>query len=892
MGIPLTAEEYKRLFVHTESRYAIQKGDGQYQAFNRPISLQDIKDHLEGKATFGFYQLKEDPPGKWTVKWAVVDIDINKTEWNKPTFNIDDWKEILDKQVEEVQNVLNKFNLPHYVEWSGFKGYHVWVFFEKPMDARVVKNSLENMFEKVDPVHEGLHLELFPKQDRADSGNLVKGPYAIHQKTQQKSYFTDPTFCFKNIKFANYRQVLNSANPLEAVVKNCAAIRNLKEKVEASNHLTDQERVALMLTFAGLEGGSVFLEKEFLSKCSDYDPKKVKYHVDRALKKQYKPILCTTLQDRRFEKICPHQCSIIGKSKSPIAFYYRTRGDDEPIGASDSSPLMDLYSADNCYYLRGKDGSGDIPLSTFVYDVHEDLEIDDGIKKYRMFKGIIHKRDGSSFPFDIDPVHFSTESKFKEALYTAGGLGNLTFTAFKPLAIAIETFSNPRKLEISKNFGYNTELTAYYTPSYVVSVDGIEKNTEIKIDLTGEDKAEQLDFTVLSDDEFDDISDHIRDTLLTVPEDPFIAHATFAHAMLPVIGAFVTQDDKTRFIYYLQGTTGKGKSWLLNKMMMFYGNFKNVPSWLSTPYSLQKMGHRFKDAFFHVDDFKKANFSKGDWAKALAILQGYADDSGRSRLKSDSTFQESYYIRGYLAVTAEHDIEGEASNLARMITIRYKSKNETDLEKGEICNRLQHKYSGFTPRYIQWVLRQDPAIFQKTMSKYAANFNKTISGQPNSVRIARNFAMLMTSYYYVATFLWKDPEKLIEDFHKQLEVELLANLQGATEELASNIFWETLQEMLASDRLKIQASQSVSDETKKNVTSVGFHHAGETYLVVNLAYSEVTRYLQLVGRPFGHSKKAIYNELFQEGKILDRDTEPKKMNGKVVRVVRVNFDED
>ena len=140
MDIPLTAEEYKKLFVHTESRYAIQKSDGQYQAFNRPISLQDIKDHLDGKATFGFYQLKEEPPGKWTVKWAVVDIDINKTEWNQPGFNIDDWKEILDKQVDAVKDVLNKFNLPHYVEWSGFKGYHVWVFFEKPMDARLVKN--------------------------------------------------------------------------------------------------------------------------------------------------------------------------------------------------------------------------------------------------------------------------------------------------------------------------------------------------------------------------------------------------------------------------------------------------------------------------------------------------------------------------------------------------------------------------------------------------------------------------------------------------------------------------------------------------------------------------------------------------------------------------------
>ena len=744
------------------------------------------------------------------------------------------------------------------------------------------------MFQKVRPVDNRVHLELFPKQEKAESGNLVKGPYALHQKTQKQSYFLETDFNYSNIKFANHTQILKSANPLEAIVKSCAAIRNLKEKVEASNHLTDQERVALMMMFVGLEGGAEYLEKEFLVKCSDYDPKKVKYYITRAQKKKFKPILCSTLQERRFENICSSQCGIVGKSKSPVTFYYRTRGMDEPISAPSTAPLIDMYVDNNSYHLRTNDG--DSTLSTFIYDVLEDLEIDDGIRKFRLFKGIIHKRDGSSFPLDVEPSQLATEVKFREALYTAGGIENVSFTNFRPLTMAIAAFSDPRKLEISKNFGYNTELTAYYTPSYVVNVDGIHENTEIKIDLTGEDKAEQLDFIQLTDHEFDDVKTHIRDVLLTTPEDPFIAHATFAHAMLPVIGSFLTKEDKTRFIYYLQGTTGKGKSWLLNKMMMFYGNFKNVPSWLSTPYSLQKMGHRFKDAFFHVDDFKKANFSKNDWAKALAILQGYADDSGRSRLKSDSTFQESYYIRGYLAVTAEHDIEGEASNLARMITIRYKSKNETNLEKGELCNQMQQYYRGFTPRYVQWALQKDPAEYQKTMSAYAVKFNNQIKGQPNSIRIARNFAMLMTSYYYIANFLWGDATSRIEKFYNRLKSELISNLEAAKEELASNIFWETLQEMLASEKIKIQASQTVSDDDKKFSTSIGYYQGGETYLVINLAYSEISRYLQAVGRTFGHSKKAVFSELHQDGKVLDKESYVKKMNGKSVRVVRVDLE--
>jgi len=644
-----------------------------------------------------------------------------------------------------------------------------------------------------------------------------------------------------------------------------------------------------MMLFISIDGGPEYFEKEFLSKCSDYDPRKVKYYIERAIKKGFKPILCATLQETKFEKICPGQCGIIGKSKSPIAFYYRTRGDDEPQQQSPTGPLVDMFVDHNCYYLRRP--NGDQSLSTFIYDIMEDLEIDDGIKKYRHFKGVIHKRDGQSFPFDVDPAQLATESRFREALYTAGGIDDLSFTHFRELTMAFAAFSEPRKLEISKNFGYNTELTAYYTPSYIVNVDGITENSEIKIDLTGEDKASQLDFIKLEDDEFEEVKTHIRDTLLTTPEDDFIAEATFAHAMLPVIGSFLTKEDKSRFIFYLQGTTGKGKSWLLNKMMMFYGNFKTVPSWLSTPYSLQKMGFRFKDAFFHVDDFKKANFSKNDWAKAIAILQGYADDSARSRLKSDSSFQESYYIRGYLAITAEHDIEGEASNLARMITIRYRSKNDTDLVKGQVCNAMQAKYRGFTPRYIQWVLGKDPAEFAKVMADYTVQFNELIRGEPNSIRIARNFAMLMTSYYFIAHFIWDDPLKHIKGFCERIENEMRLNLQAAKEELASNIFWETLHEMLASNKLKIQASSSVSDETRRFIPTVGYYNGKEVYMAVNLAYSAVCEYLQKVGRTFGHSRKAIFSELHQEGRVLDKDSFSRKLNGKSVRVVRILLDD-
>ena len=149
--------------------------------------------------------------------------------------------------------------------------------------------------------------------------------------------------------------------------------------------------------------------------------------------------------------------------------------------------------------------------------------------------------------------------------------------------------------------------------------------------------------------------------------------------MLPIIQPF-GEEGQNRPIYFLRGGTGKGKSFLLLNMQNFFGNFTEPVSWTSTPNSIQRLGYFFKDCMYLVDDYKQDNITKVGEKAARALMQNYADMTGRSRLRSDATMQKTYHIRGGLMISGEDLVSGEASNLARMVIVEYES-DKVDLEK-------------------------------------------------------------------------------------------------------------------------------------------------------------------------------------------------------------------
>jgi len=137
-----------------------------------------VEQHLLGEVVIGAYTLRPDN----TVFWMCFDVDSS------------DLGKARDLTLK-LSNLLQ--SIPHAIEFSGNKGYHLWVFFNKPAPAENVRALASEMREAVGAGISGdPHIEIFPKQDKlTDSnplGNLVKVPLGLHPVTKNRSMFVLP----------------------------------------------------------------------------------------------------------------------------------------------------------------------------------------------------------------------------------------------------------------------------------------------------------------------------------------------------------------------------------------------------------------------------------------------------------------------------------------------------------------------------------------------------------------------------------------------------------------------------------------------------------------------------------------------------------------------------
>jgi len=149
-------ELFQRRFIQRDDCYPLQLAKGRgYTVVRDKLTAGTVKQHLQGVKTIGLYGSADS-----LTKWLCVDID-----------------DLAEVAVREVQNHARRFNIPYLTEYSGKKGYHLWVFFDGAYPNRVARALAGALA--------GDH-EVFPKQDfvaKGKLGNLVKAPLGKHQMT-------------------------------------------------------------------------------------------------------------------------------------------------------------------------------------------------------------------------------------------------------------------------------------------------------------------------------------------------------------------------------------------------------------------------------------------------------------------------------------------------------------------------------------------------------------------------------------------------------------------------------------------------------------------------------------------------------------------------------------
>ncbi|BBE31740.1 hypothetical protein OSSY52_18810 [Tepiditoga spiralis] len=358
-------KKFIELFNGREDVISFQYENG-YRPIRRPLNTKDVYNHFKGKRTLGIYQLKKDN----TIKFAAYDIDIKKayhktSEENK---NNEKLKDITHQLIDK----LNNLNFNTYVEWSGNKGYHIWIFFETPVQSYKVKCVMEYLLNQIQ-TQEEIGVEIFPKQSNIGEGlgNLIKVPLGLHQKTKNKCLFVNKDTLtpiknqikyLMNIEYTNYdiikelynecssdfvyktivksktkkankntiknvirKEINNNTqnDDIKKIITNCTIIKQIIKKIENEAYITEEEEKIFVESLIKIKDSKNFIE-EMLKKTINFSA----IRLDLLMKKEKNiPITCEEIKKTILNKelhlnLEKCNCKFLTTYNSPYSIIY------------------------------------------------------------------------------------------------------------------------------------------------------------------------------------------------------------------------------------------------------------------------------------------------------------------------------------------------------------------------------------------------------------------------------------------------------------------------------------------------------------------------------------------------------------------------------------------
>lgn len=271
------------------------KGRRGFYPVNRSLSAEELTNHLRGKKTLGLYLLDDED----RVSLAVIDIDISQKallEYAKDEQETKKLHLLTHHDAIRIASVCDDLKLPVLIEDSGYKGRHLWFFFDSPLAAKLARSLLKFIAERAGKPSSGIHWEIFPNYDRLKGkgyGPLIKLPLGIHKRTNRRCIFLDregsplpeqmvalsqvSQISQQNVEeiLLTYRVKSRAApqkkaveSPLvQSVLSGCNVIKYLVNKAKETHYLNNSERVTLLYTFGHLgQEGKEFLHK-VISNC-------------------------------------------------------------------------------------------------------------------------------------------------------------------------------------------------------------------------------------------------------------------------------------------------------------------------------------------------------------------------------------------------------------------------------------------------------------------------------------------------------------------------------------------------------------------------------------------------------------------------------------------------
>lgn len=176
------SEQLNRLILHRDDQlYAVQSKDGKayYPKKEETLSKKVLEQHLAGEQTISAQLLQ-----KRTNYVKAVCIDYDRNYADEPLQQV--YRRALD-----VKEALEAKGLQGYIEFSGQKGFHLWIFFAEPLPGSTAREVILKACQAIGYKPK----ELFPAGDYIDEDGSgpgykqIKLPCGIHQATNKRTGF-------------------------------------------------------------------------------------------------------------------------------------------------------------------------------------------------------------------------------------------------------------------------------------------------------------------------------------------------------------------------------------------------------------------------------------------------------------------------------------------------------------------------------------------------------------------------------------------------------------------------------------------------------------------------------------------------------------------------------
>jgi hypothetical protein len=169
-----TAEKikiYKGLFTGLKNVYGTYDiKTGKVRQEKTTVTDDVILSHLTGKQSYGVYLLTGD-------KTTALAVDFDQDQFSLPIAYVAGAR---------------RYDMSAYIERSKSKGYHAWIFFEKPVPARKARLVAKKILDDIGKPR----TEIFPKQDHlvdaVSYGNFINAPLFGALVPKGRTVFVDP----------------------------------------------------------------------------------------------------------------------------------------------------------------------------------------------------------------------------------------------------------------------------------------------------------------------------------------------------------------------------------------------------------------------------------------------------------------------------------------------------------------------------------------------------------------------------------------------------------------------------------------------------------------------------------------------------------------------------